>query len=258
MENYRPGLSWFLVLSSCWLVQPVLISCAGATRGAPAKDLTPGLATTGHEREIAVGSPETGDAPSGASEERPADAGATPGSTRHMIYTARLELLVASIEDARGRLVTVVNEQGGYLQERQGDSVTCRVPATRFGGVLATVRGLGKVIEESQRALDVTRSYRDIQIQLENAQEARARLLELFQRAEKVEDLLQIEEQLRRLTTEIERLKGELEYLSDQIALSTIEVLFRSNAPALDPQRSVRSRFWWINQVGVDHVLDYF
>jgi hypothetical protein len=81
----------------------------------------------------------------------------------------------------------------------------------------------------------------------------------LLARADKVEDILRIEGELRRLTEEIERLKGEVRFLSDRIAYSTLKVLFSSNAPEPIPvPRRARSRFWWINRVGVEHVLEDF
>ncbi len=195
-----------------------------------------------------------------AGEELPASTPEPAPATRArlMVYTARLELLVASVEEARERFIDDIESRGGYLQKREGDSVTCRVPSREFDAVLEGVRKLGKVLDESLRALDVTKEYRDLEIQLDNAKKSRERLLALLEKATEVEDLLKIETELRRLTGEIERLQGQLKYLADQIALSTIEVVFRSNAPPVDPSRRDYSSFWWINQLGVDSVLDHF
>ena len=79
------------------------------------------------------------------------------------------------------------------------------------------------------------------------------------EKAQEVEDALKIEAELRRLSEEIDRLKGQLKLLSEQIAYSTIDVGFVSKAPQPRPV-SVRrhSRFPWVNQVGVEHVLNNF
>jgi hypothetical protein len=176
-----------------------------------------------------------------------------------MIYSARFELLVANVEDALGRFLKRVEEAGGYLQSRENAAVTCRVPAAIYPKLVAEIPALGTVVSQSTKALDVTRQYYDLGLRIETAEKSRARLLEILARADKVEDILKIEAEVRRLTEEIERLKGELKLLSEEIAFSTVEVLFRTAAPEPRPvQRRTRSRFAWINQVGVERVLEGF
>ena len=115
------------------------------------------------------------------------------------------------------------------------------------------------VLQESMRAQDVTKKHMDLSIRLENAEKARQRLLKLIDKATKVEDILKIEEQLTRLTETIERIKGELKYLNEQVAFSMVEVGFQSVAPAVRPSKKrSRSRFAWINQVGIEQVLRRF
>ncbi|MEE9125750.1 MAG: DUF4349 domain-containing protein, partial [Planctomycetota bacterium] len=81
----------------------------------------------------------------------------------------------------------------------------------------------------------------------------------LIDKATKVEDILKIEEQLTRLTETIERIKGELKYLNEQVAFSMVKVGFQSVAPAVRPSKKrSRSRFAWINQVGIEQVLRRF
>ncbi len=210
---------------------------------------TPGLATT----SLASSGPDTRlpDAPDAEPAPEPV--------ARLMIYTARFAILVANADEARESFIADVKERGGYLQERSSDSITCRVPAAEFDAVVEALRGAGKVLNEHIQASDVTKKFYDLKIRLDNARKGRDRLLALLEKAEEVKDLLAIEEQLRRLTEEIERHEGELKYLSQQIAFSTVTVSFRSNAP---PPSAVRgrtwSRFWWINQIGVENVLDDF
>jgi hypothetical protein len=177
---------------------------------------------------------------------------------RLMIYTASYELLVPSVADSIRAFVERVEGLGGYLQKRDGARVACRVPAARFGELIAAIPSIGAVLLESLEAADVTRAYRDLEIRIENAEKARQRLLSILEKADKVEEVLAIEADLRRLTEEIERMKGELRYLADQIAFSTITVLFRSSAPEPTPVRARQpSRFEWLNEVGVENVLSH-
>jgi len=177
---------------------------------------------------------------------------------RLVIYTAELRLLVANARAALEVFVARVEKLDGYLERRTQSSVTVRVPADRFETVLDETRESGKVTFERIDALDVTRQFRDLTIRLETAETSRKRLLEILEKAEKVEDILKIENEIRRLVTEIETMKAELRTLSDRVAFSTITVVFEQNAPEVTTPRRRRSRFEWINQVGIEHLLDRF
>jgi chemotaxis protein histidine kinase CheA len=176
-----------------------------------------------------------------------------------MIYNARFELLVSIVPDSIQACLKKVEELGGYLQKRDDALITVRVPARAFQPLVEALPGFGQVVRQALSALDVTKQYLDLQIRIENAEKARQRLLGILEKAEKVEDILKIEQDLRRLSEEIERLKGELKYLADQAAYSTVEVLFRSVAPEPAPvRRRARSRFEWLNEVGVEYALQNF
>ena len=198
-------------------------------------------------------------AAAGATEEPPRSPvpAAPAGDTKRlMVYTASYELLVPSVADSVRAFVERVESLGGYLQKRKNERLTCRLPAARFRELIAGIPTLGAVIREALTAADVTRDYLDLELRIENAEKSRQRLLAILEKATKVDEVLAIETDLRRLTEEIERMKGELRYLADQIAFSTVTVLFRSSAPEPVPIRSrEKSRFDWLNQVGVERVL---
>ncbi|MEM7260764.1 MAG: DUF4349 domain-containing protein [Planctomycetota bacterium] len=186
------------------------------------------------------------------------DEGPKSPSDRLMIYEGRFSVLTAQPEERISRFVSGVQARGGYLVEQDDRRVTCRVPADRFDETIASVRGFGQVVREHVTAQDVSREFMDLDIRIENAERSRTRLLALLERAEKVEDILRIEEQLRRLTEEIERMKGSLRYMSERIAFSLISVEFR--VPKVRRDRAVArpSRFPWVRQVGIRSLLERF
>lgn len=198
------------------------------------------------------------DAPSGG-EQGGDEKGAFEASKRLVIYTGSLGLMVPSTEKASKAFITHIEGLGGYLQSRNSDVVTVRVPADRFFAVVEHLRTQGEVQDENINANDVTKKVFDLELRLQTASEARARLLKLLESATVMADVLAIEAQVRRLTDEIELMKGELRNLGDQIAFSTLTVRFFANAPAPTPYpRRTRSRFPWINQVGIERVLNAF
>jgi hypothetical protein len=175
---------------------------------------------------------------------------------RLVIYTGSMALMVPVTDVAIASFLEKVNAMGGFLQQRAATTVTVRVPAAQFFPTLELLRKSGTVTDEQVNAADVTKKVFDIELRLQTAEESRKRLLKILESATRIEDILAIEAQVRRLTEEIELMKGELRTLGDQIAFSTLTVSFYANAPAPRPYPDrTRSRFEWINQVGVEQVL---
>jgi hypothetical protein len=190
--------------------------------------------------------------------ESEAPAGTVEPVERMRIYQGSITVEVARRDDAAAQFLGKVKEWGGYLSQQENDQVTVRVPAARFDEAFAWLHALGRVRSESKQATDVTDQYLDLGIRLDNAKKSRERLLALLAKAEKVEDMLKIEEQLHRLTEEIERFEGQLKRLQDQVALATITARFVAPAAAPDRPGGRPSRFAWIRAVGAERMLEGF
>lgn len=184
---------------------------------------------------------------------------------RLVIYKGALTVMVAAVEPSVEKLAARAAELGGYVENQSGNSgansatIMMRVPAEKFYALVNELGTYGQVTQKNVTASDVTKTVFDIELRLETAEKSRQRLLDLLKVATEMEEILQIENEVRRLTQEIEGMKGELRFLKDQVAFSTLAVTFFSNAPPPNqgPTRT-RSRFEWINQVGVESVLYNF
>lgn len=181
----------------------------------------------------------------------------TAPAERMMVYHGAMTLEVARAEDAIAGFLVQVKQWGGYLSAQQDRQLTVRLPAAQFDAAFAALKAMGRVLSESRQADDVTKQFTDLGIRLDNARQGRDRLLALLQKAEKVEDMLAIEKELRRLSEEIERMEGEQKFLADQVALATLQVEFRDVASP-QQRRSQPSRFGWINRLGVQRTLEDF
>ena len=175
----------------------------------------------------------------------------TPPGQRLLIYRGTFTVMVPAVTESIDRWLSRVEAVGGYLQNRQGTSLVCRVPAAQFKSLVAEIPNFGRITFQSMTTEDVTREFYDVQIRLDTARKALARLQELLAKAEAVEDVLKIEKEIHRLTEKIERFEGQLRFMNDQIAFSTLSVTFQSNAPEVRTRPRKRSPFWWVQQVGV-------
>lgn len=203
-------------------------------------------------REEAAPPPPPKDAPSDATVD-------TPAPKRLIIYTANYAVLVADANASIETFVGDVEAVGGYLSQRQNTTVTVRVPAEHFQALLDKLPLMGVIRHRQISSQDVTAEFNDVTLRLDTAMKSRARLTALLERAEKMEDILRIEKEIRRLTQEIESMKGRLRLLGDQIAYSTITVTFQKDAPEIAPLNRQRySRFAWIRRVGLERVLSDF
>lgn len=167
---------------------------------------------------------------------------------RHVIYSATARLVVVSAPDAARSVQRFAEELGGWLQESDSRSVTVRVPAEHFEGLLARIEALGEVVDRNVRASDVTEQVIELEIRLDNAKRTRDRLLEHLTTSQKMEDTLKIEAELARVTADIELFEGKLRYLRSQVAMSTIRV--ELNVATRGRPDSLGLPFAWIERLG--------
>jgi hypothetical protein len=178
---------------------------------------------------------------------------------RMLVHRGDLRVEVARPEEAMASFRDQVVAWGGHLQSQADQTLVVRVPVQHFDAAFAWVKHAGRVLSESRRADDVTEEFVDLGIRLDTARKARDRLLEVLQKADKVEDILKIEAELRRLTEEIERMEGRKKFLADQVALATLSATFQATAD-VPVKRGARqaSRFPWINRIGAERVAEDF
>ena len=101
-------------------------------------------------------------------------------------------------------------------------SFTIRVPGPQTDAFLDDLGKVGTVRSRQVTATDVTRQYHDAQVVLENLTTTMKRYEEILARANTVEEVLRIEQELARLRTEIDRVKGELRFMADRVSRSTL------------------------------------
>ncbi len=176
---------------------------------------------------------------------------------RLLIQKGEVRVEVARPDDVARDFQAKIKAWGGYLQNQVGTTLVLRLPAPKFDEAFAAAKELGRVLVESRAANDVTEEYVDLGLRLDTAKKSRDRLLEVLKKAEKVEDILRVEAELRRLGEEIERMEGRIKFLQDQVAMATLQVAFQATStPPPPPKRSRQwSRFGWINRVGAEQML---
>lgn len=151
--------------------------------------------------------------------------------------TIRFE--TSDAEKTRTVIREAVAEAKGYISSDNRDeydnhienTVTIRVPAANFDALLDKISSnASKISYKNIEVVDVTQEYIDLDTRIKTKKELETRYQELLKRANTVEDILKIEEQIGKLRADIESAEGQLRYLSNQVALSTLTVTFYEKA----------------------------
>jgi len=171
-----------------------------------------------------------------------------------LIYKADIILAVFEVSKGLDAVEKIAKDADGYLVTRHDDSVTVRVPAAGFDASLQAVLKLGDVLQRNLQVDDVTAEMNDLMTRLKNAEAMRARLEQLLSSAKTTDEALKVEEQLGRVTGEIESIKGKLRLMSEMVSFSTITVSFR---PAVSDKVNSKFRlpFHWLNDLGLSKLL---
>ncbi len=167
---------------------------------------------------------------------------------RKVIYTANLSIKVESYEQTLKLIQQKLSEANGYIVNSNSNSIgedeglegtiTVRIPQNKFESFIQAVEaGSTKVIERNITGQDVTEEFVDLESRLKSKQVVEARLLDFMKNAEKTEDLLKISTDLATVQEEIEQIKGRMNYLSNQVELSTVTIYMTQDSvkvPSLD------------------------
>ncbi|HKV99210.1 MAG TPA: DUF4349 domain-containing protein [Vicinamibacterales bacterium] len=155
-------------------------------------------------------------------------------NTQLIVRTATVSLSTDKFDEIRASLERVAADRHGSVASltlagdppnQRSMSATLRVPIVEMDAALAGVRGLGRVVQESQSSEDVTDAHRDLAIRIANARVEEARLGEILKdRTGRLSDVLAVEQAQSRVRTEIEQMEAQEIAMRNRAALSTISV----------------------------------
>ncbi len=136
----------------------------------------------------------------------------------------RIELVVSGIAGAY-----VADSDVKDRDSRLPSRVVLRVPSESFATAVTEVKALAiEVLDKRIGTHDVTEQFTDLASQLRNLRATEDQYLALLDRAEKVEDVVQIQDRLSGVRGEIELLQGRLNLLENEVDLATITVILHT------------------------------
>jgi hypothetical protein len=148
--------------------------------------------------------------------------------------TVALTLLVKDIPTSRAALDAIVAQNHGYTAQLSMSTpdggvrsfqASLRIPADQLATALGQLRTLGNVENESQSGEEVTQQHADLAARLTNARETEEQLRTILRdRAGKMDEVLQVEEQIAETRGQIEQMEAEQTALEHRVSFATVDL----------------------------------
>ncbi len=167
-----------------------------------------------------------------------------PQSARKLIVESWITLEVTDIDANVRRVESLAVQSGGWVESSEvfgeagyrSATVRIRVPADRLDSGLESLRTLGRVTDEGVSSTDVTERLIDNEARLKAWYAQEERLVTLLENAPTVEDIIQIEQRIAEVRSDIEHVEATQRDLTGRVATSLITVNLRLPAQyAADP-----------------------
>jgi type III secretory pathway component EscV len=152
---------------------------------------------------------------------------------KKIIKTADITLEVRNLRDSRQAIEKTISKYKAYISEEKesnsssniSTSLIIRIASEKFDSLVNDISTIAKNVDSKNISLsDVTEEFIDIQARLKNKKEVEKQYQEILKKARTIDEILQVNEHLRRVREEIESQEGRLKYLENKVSLSTINL----------------------------------
>lgn len=158
---------------------------------------------------------------------------------RKIIRHMSLRLETQDFDNALSQIRQAVADSGGYIEQENisGRSIRshreenprhayfmARIPSQRLDGAVSTVSSVCNMRERQENTDDVTERYYDAQARLRSLELQEQRLLAILEKAEKLEDVVSLEQALSEVRYEIESITASIRHMDSQVTYSYLEM----------------------------------
>jgi hypothetical protein len=227
----------------------VLAGCTGSSHRSGSTGAVSGPAAGAAAQDKAA--PDAG----AAAAPRPAATGSAAGSTDSialrpaLIRTAELTVAVDDVPAEAAAAGAAARAAGGAVagDDRSGSgadahaTLVLKVPPEKMDAMLDRLGRLGHEQSRSSSTQDVTQDVADVDARVASMQASIARVRAILSRAERIGDVVSVEGELSRRTTDLESLQARQRALAGQVNYATITLQLtadRAAAPAPPPDRA--------------------
>lgn len=157
-------------------------------------------------------------------------------SKRKVIKTASLSVETLEFDDFVAKLESSIAACGGYIESSyiSGNNIykttsryanyTIRVPEDQISGFINQLGGLGNVTSTQYGEQDITLTYVDVESRIKTLKTEQETLLGLLEKAEYLNDIIELERRLSEVNYDIESYTSRLRSYDSQITYSSVSL----------------------------------
>lgn len=169
---------------------------------------------------------------------------------RKMSYSTRLVINLPNTKEGIKKASFITRKYNGYITYSDNDVANVKIPVAKAADALKEFEAIGSVASKTITANDVTEHYTDTQVRLENLRRLQKRLSDLLSQTSKVDEILRIEKELSRVTTDLERHQARMNMLAKQVEMVDFNITFNAVIKPADAPRSI-TPVAWVRNFGV-------
>ncbi len=171
---------------------------------------------------------------------------------RKLTKNGSIQFQTSDLNKTKQFIIHAVNTLNGYIandnlsesDKRVANTITARIPAEKTDSLIRLIESNASKIDfKNIDVEDVTEQFIDLESRIKTKKEVETRYRELLAKANTVEEILKIEEQIGNIRTEIESAEGRLRYLSNQVRYSTLTVTFYEQSAGFGFQGKISKAF---------------
>jgi anti-sigma factor RsiW len=158
----------------------------------------------------------------------------SPSPAPMIARSASLAIRVKDVDASRSTLDAVLARHGGYsaqLNVTRSENTahalqaSLRIPATELTSAIGDLKSMGSVENESQSGEEVTQQHTDLVARLKTARETEERLRSILQqRTGKISDVLEVEQEITRVRSEIESMEAEQKAMEHRVDFASVDL----------------------------------
>ena len=156
--------------------------------------------------------------------------------------SAEVEVLQETLEQKLVELKALIVKNKGTIENisyratesTKSYNLEVKVLPTSFDSISSGLHGIGTLKNLSTSSDDVTFEYLDLDAKIKNLEVQKERLLEIYDRVETVESIVQIEAEINRVQTQIDSSTSRKNFIERQASRATLNIRIYEEAPIVD------------------------
>ena len=158
-----------------------------------------------------------------------------PEQEQKIIKNADLRFETKSLDSTAAVINAAIKKYNALLQNdsqaKEYNSLTrtmtVRLPSGNFEGFVDAVsKGVSYFEKRDITADDVTEEYIDVEARMKAKKVLEERYYDMLRKANKINDMLQIEKEISAIRQEIDAAEGKLRYIRSRVSMSTVTIAF--------------------------------